>query len=311
GATTSGGRPPEWRPDPGGPRPGRSWPERRRAAVAASPPGMREGRPAKGGGGIGGTGSVLTGGRGAYRSRPMAQLGVRPPIQVQMTPCVMACSFPLDPLPDTRIHPRQPSGFRRTSHSPQLLCYTSESSLRRLVTSDRCVLGDAMVAADPVSAKPRGVIAARAARWPLLGERRALVGYVCSVVALYLVTLSGALLATRVEARDVATFVALLACGAVCIEARRRLGVPAGVSRDLLSAWWLPAALLLPPAYALLLPLPLQFLLHLRVRETVVYRRVFSAAAIGLAAGAASMLFHRIAPRSEERRVGKGCRASW
>ncbi|MFO7251815.1 MAG: GGDEF domain-containing protein, partial [Actinomycetes bacterium] len=132
-----------------------------------------------------------------------------------------------------------------------------------------------------------------------MGERRALVGYVCSVVALYLVTLSGALLATRVEARDVATFVALLACGAVCIEARRRLGVPAGVSRDLLSAWWLPAALLLPPAYALLLPLPLQFLLHLRVRETVVYRRVFSAAAIGLAAGAASMLFHRIAPEGD------------
>ena len=183
----------------------------------------------------------------------MAQLGVRPPIQVQMTPCVMACSFPLDPLPDTRIHPRQPIGFRRTSHSPQLLCYTSESSLRRLVTSDRCVLGDAMVAADPVSAKPRGVIAARAARWPLLGERRALVGYVCSVVALYLVTLSGALLATRVEARDVATFVALLACGAVCIEAAAGSACPPGVSRDLLSAWWLPAALLLPPVYALLL----------------------------------------------------------
>ncbi len=153
-----------------------------------------------------------------------------------------------------------------------------------------------MVAADPVSAKPRGVIAARAARWPLLGERRALVGYVCCIVALYLVTLSGALLATRLEARDLATFAALLACGAVCIEARRRLGVPAGVSRDLLSAWWLPAALLLPPAYALLLPLPLQFLLHLRVRETVVYRRVFSAAAIGLAAGAASMAFHWLAP---------------
>ena len=67
---------------------------------------------------------------------------------------------------------------------------------------------------------------------------------------------------------------------------------PPGVSRDLLSAWWLPAALLLPPVYALLAPIPLQFLLQKRVRATVVYRRVFSSAAIGLAGCAASLLFH-------------------
>ena len=34
----------------------------------------------------------------------------------------------------------------------------------------------------------------------------------------------------------------------------RRLGQPTGVSRDLLSAWWLPVALLLPPLYALTRP---------------------------------------------------------
>ncbi|MFD0889455.1 GGDEF domain-containing protein, partial [Streptosporangium algeriense] len=93
---------------------------------------------------------------------------------------------------------------------------------------------------------------------------------------------------------DLLTFVALMACGAVCIEATRRLGMPAGVSRDLLSAWWLPAALLLPPVYALLAPIPLQILLQKRVRETVVYRRVFSSAAISLAGGAASVLFHSV-----------------
>ena len=88
------------------------------------------------------------------------------------------------------------------------------------------------------------------------------------------------------------TFTALMACGAVCIEASGRLGMPAGVHRDLLSAWWLPVALLLPPVYALLAPIPLQFLLQQRVRATVVYRRVFGSAAIGLAGGAASLLFH-------------------
>jgi len=155
-------------------------------------------------------------------------------------------------------------------------------------------LGDEMVAADQVSAKPRGVITARAGRWPLLGERRALVCYVCCVVALYLAALSAAVATTRIDGGDVATFAALLACGAVCIEASRRLGVPAGVSRDLLSAWWLPVALLLPPAYALLAPLPVQLLLQLRVRETVIYRRAFSSAAIGLSAGAASVAFHSL-----------------
>ncbi|MEV5408531.1 GGDEF domain-containing protein [Thermopolyspora sp. NPDC052614] len=153
-----------------------------------------------------------------------------------------------------------------------------------------------MVAADQVSAKPQGVIAARAGRWPLLGERRALVGYVCCVVALDLAALGIAIAGTEIHGHDLVIFAALLACGAVCIEASRRLGVPAGVSRDLLSAWWLPVALLLPPVYALLAPLPVQLLLQLRVRETMVYRRVFSSAAIGLSAGAASLAFHELVP---------------
>ncbi|UBU11225.1 GGDEF domain-containing protein [Nonomuraea gerenzanensis] len=92
--------------------------------------------------------------------------------------------------------------------------------------------------------------------------------------------------------RDALTFAALMGCGAVCIEASRRLGMPAGVSRDLLSAWWLPVALLLPPVYALFAPIVLQILLQVRVRATVVYRRVFSSAAIGLAGCTASMVFH-------------------
>ncbi|WP_226900107.1 GGDEF domain-containing protein [Nonomuraea phyllanthi] len=91
---------------------------------------------------------------------------------------------------------------------------------------------------------------------------------------------------------ELAMFGALMACGAVCIEATRRLGMPAGVSRDLLSAWWLPVALLLPPLYALFAPIVLQVLLQVRVRATVLYRRVFSSAAIGLAGCTASVTFH-------------------
>ncbi|MDF5758761.1 GGDEF domain-containing protein [Spongiactinospora sp. TRM90649] len=129
-------------------------------------------------------------------------------------------------------------------------------------------------------------------RWPLLGQRWALVVYLCGIVVLHVGGIVYVGSETALRWADVATFVALMACGAVCIEATRRLGMPAGVSRDLLSAWWLPVALLLPPFYALLAPIPLQILLQTRVRQTVLYRRVCSSAAIGLAGLTASVVFH-------------------
>jgi diguanylate cyclase (GGDEF)-like protein len=149
-----------------------------------------------------------------------------------------------------------------------------------------------MTAPSEASAKPRDGLPSRGGRWPLLAQRRALVAYICGIVALDLVAIGFFTASTDFGAADLATFAALMGCGGVCIEATRRLGMPAGVSRDLLSAWWLPVALLLPPVYALLAPITLQILLQLRVRATVLYRRVFSAAAIGLAACAASVAFH-------------------
>jgi diguanylate cyclase (GGDEF)-like protein len=101
---------------------------------------------------------------------------------------------------------------------------------------------------------------------------------------------------TPLRPTHVVAFGTLLACAAVCIEASRRLGMPAGVARDLLSAWWLPVALLLPPFYALLMPIPLQALLQFRVRRTLLYRRVFVTSAMGLAGAAASVVFHLVVP---------------
>jgi diguanylate cyclase (GGDEF)-like protein len=123
-----------------------------------------------------------------------------------------------------------------------------------------------------------------------------LVGYVSAVVVLHLglVIEQGAV--TPLRSNHLVSFGALLACGAVCIEASRRLSMPAGVARDLLSAWWLPVALLLPPFYALLMPIPLQALLQFRVRRTLLYRRVFVTAALGLAGAAASVVFHLLVP---------------
>jgi diguanylate cyclase (GGDEF)-like protein len=63
------------------------------------------------------------------------------------------------------------------------------------------------------------------------------------------------------------------------------------MTRDFLTVWVLPVAILLPPVYALLTPVPLMVLTWLRVYRGVVYRRVFTAAAMGLFYGLASLVF--------------------
>ncbi|NRQ40880.1 GGDEF domain-containing protein, partial [Nonomuraea sp. NN258] len=163
-----------------------------------------------------------------------------------------------------------------------------------------------MAATSHASIKSRDGVSTLAGRWPLLGQRRPLVVYFCAIVALDLVAIL--LFASSTEFRwpELLTFAALMGCGAVCIEATRRLGMPAGVSRDLLSAWWLPVALLLPPVYALFAPIVLQILLQWRVRATVLYRRTFSAAAIGLAGCSASIVFHWQVPDPWALSTGSG-----
>jgi diguanylate cyclase (GGDEF)-like protein len=136
--------------------------------------------------------------------------------------------------------------------------------------------------------------------WPLLTQPLPLIGYVLSVVTGYLALAGWELGETSPRPRDLGLFVALMVCGTLCIEATRRLGQPSGVHRDLLSAWWLPVALLLPPVYALAAPAFLGLLFYLRVRRSPVYRRVFSSAALGLAGAVTSILFRQLTPVSAQ-----------
>src|ERR1700761_1333234 len=130
---------------------------------------------------------------------------------------------------------------------------------------------------------------------PLFYEPLPLIAYVAGVLACYLAFTGWEATHTPVTAGDFALFSALMCCGACCVEASGRLGQPTGVWRDLLSAWWLPVALLLPPLYALAAPSALGLLsylrvyIHLRTRggylrghSGTVYRSVFSCAALGL-----------------------------
>ncbi|HVT66895.1 MAG TPA: GGDEF domain-containing protein [Trebonia sp.] len=138
-------------------------------------------------------------------------------------------------------------------------------------------------------------------RFPLLRRPGALTGYVSGVFACYLALTAWEAVRTPVTAGAVSLFAALMCCGAICVEASRRLGQPTGVWRDLLSAWWLPVALLLPPLYALYAPAVLGLLIYLRVGPSA--RRVFSSAVVGLAGASASALFRLLAPLAAESRV--------
>jgi diguanylate cyclase (GGDEF)-like protein len=126
---------------------------------------------------------------------------------------------------------------------------------------------------------------------PLFDEPVPLIAYVTGVLGCYLAFAGMEVAWTPVTSGDLTLFAALMCCGALCVEATRRLGQPTGVWRDLLSAWWLPVALLLPPLYALLAPAVLGLLSYVRVQRGAVYRRVFSGAALGVAGAFASALF--------------------
>jgi len=134
--------------------------------------------------------------------------------------------------------------------------------------------------------------------WPLLAMPTSLIVYVLVVLACDIALVGWELAATPPRMGDLLLFCALLAAAVVCIEAMRRLGQPSGVSRDLLSAWWLPIALLLPPLYALLAPFAVGAVLYARARRIPVYRRVFSSAALGLAGAATSATFHLAIPNA-------------
>jgi hypothetical protein len=75
------------------------------------------------------------------------------------------------------------------------------------------------------------------------------------------------LAAAGVKGGHVLLAAALAGCAGICLEAARRQGLPAGVTSDLLTAWCLPAALLLPPLYALCAPAAAVGLYQTRARR--------------------------------------------
>jgi diguanylate cyclase (GGDEF)-like protein len=129
--------------------------------------------------------------------------------------------------------------------------------------------------------------------WPLWSLSPSwLLAFVLTIITTALAAIGVAASLTTITGHDLAWFGLLLGCTALAIELTRKTGEQGGAIRDVQGVWELPAAVLLPPLYALLVPIARLTLVQLRVRRAPVYRRVFSGAAVSLSYGAASVTFH-------------------
>jgi len=127
--------------------------------------------------------------------------------------------------------------------------------------------------------------------WPICELRRSLRVFIVAVVLADLAAIAVGLAAFPFQAHNLIAFCVLLACNAATVELTRRSGEPEGVFKDVHTIWELPVIVLLPFVYALVMPIARLALAQCRVRRAPVYRRVFSAAAIGVAYGCASLAF--------------------
>ncbi|MGD0684803.1 MAG: GGDEF domain-containing protein [Streptosporangiaceae bacterium] len=138
----------------------------------------------------------------------------------------------------------------------------------------------------------RPVLAVRS--WPLWSNRRWLAMFIVSVTCIDAIAIGVSWSMTSLRLLQLVLFVFLLAGSLVTVERTRRAGENAGVIKDVYGVWELPIALLLPPVYALIAPIPRMAMMQWRGVSIPVHRRVFTAAAVSLSYGATSVAFHAV-----------------
>jgi len=135
--------------------------------------------------------------------------------------------------------------------------------------------------------------------WPIWELPRWLVGFVGLVILADAALLAFGASTVTIHLHDLELFGGLLICSAATVELTRRIGENTGFVKDVHATWELPVAILLPMAYAPVLPIIRFALTQWRIRRVPAYRRAFSASAIGLSYVAAALVFHsliRLAP---------------
>jgi diguanylate cyclase (GGDEF)-like protein len=130
--------------------------------------------------------------------------------------------------------------------------------------------------------------------WPIRENTARLNAYVLAVILVDLTSIAIAGLTTTFTYQQLMLFGFACLCSAWMVEATKKAGENAGWVYDIHGIWDLPIAVLLPPLYALLVPIPYVALSQLRVKHIPLHRRVFSAAMLGLSYGIASVAFHTV-----------------
>ena len=132
--------------------------------------------------------------------------------------------------------------------------------------------------------------------WPVWQLPRWLAACVTAVIAAYAAAAAAALASAPVRPGDLRLCAVFVGCGVASVELTRRAGEREGLTRDVYIIWDLAAAVLLPPLYALVIPLPRAVLTEWRIRRTLLHRRAYSTAAHGLSNAAASVVFRSAVP---------------
>ncbi len=128
--------------------------------------------------------------------------------------------------------------------------------------------------------------------WPFWKLPRSLAVFVAAVILADAAAIAVSAAHLSVRAHDLAVFGLLLVCNGATVELTRRTSEPEGHVKDVHAVWELPIVVLLPPLYALLMPIARLALTQCRIRKAAVYKRVFTAAAIGISYACASLTFH-------------------
>jgi diguanylate cyclase (GGDEF)-like protein len=128
--------------------------------------------------------------------------------------------------------------------------------------------------------------------WALWRLPRWMAVFVVTVVSVYVLSIAVAIPLTTFHVHDLILFGVLESCTAVAVEMSRRSKEQHGMSKDVQGVWEFPIAILLPPLFALLAPIPRLVLTQWRVSRAPYHRRALSCSSIGLSYAAASLTFH-------------------
>jgi diguanylate cyclase (GGDEF)-like protein len=118
------------------------------------------------------------------------------------------------------------------------------------------------------------------ALWTLDARARS---FLFAVEGGYLLAIATGFAHQRPDRADLATFAVLVACGVLSIEGSLRLvWSQSRRQNDMMAVWTLPATLLLPPALAALVVIPLNVYFARRVVRGAAVKSIFNSSAIGL-----------------------------